>query len=157
METPVVPPEFVEFVALAYHEGRNVSQLFRHNAASRKTFGELASLPPDEGKAWDRLIAPQQKAAEATSAGEAMAVFHQDFGCSLAELEELFGNQGWHRVPGHGGPRWASIVKSVIELSEAVEGKNEEVSAKLLAEIPAMRHNSGTVKDKLAKLKAKRR
>ncbi|MGO9451242.1 MAG: hypothetical protein ACLQDV_09405 [Candidatus Binataceae bacterium] len=154
METATVPPEYVEFVALIYHEGRNAAQLFRMNAASKKVFGTLAALPPDEGKAWDRLIAVQQKAAAASSATEAQEAFKESFGCSLEDLEKLFASDAWHRVPGHGGPRWASIAKSVIELGAAIDKKDEAAIAKLSGEIPAMHHTSGTVKDKLAKLKA---
>jgi hypothetical protein len=157
METSAVPPEFVEFVALVYHEGRNVSRLFRHNAASRKTFGTLANLPPDDGKAWDQLIAIQQKSAAAASVTEAEDVFKEDLGCSLQELAPMFESKEWHRVPGYGGPRWAAIAKSVIALAEAINKKDEGAASKLTAEIPAMRHNTGSVKDKLAKLKATRR
>ena len=157
METPPIPPEYVEFIALLYHEGRNVSRLFRHNAASRKTFADLAGLPPDEAKAWDRLITLQQKAANAESVGAAQEVFQETFGCSLTDLANLFGGDGWHRVPNFGGARWAAIAKSVEALGDAIDRKDESATAKLIEEIRVMHHNTGTVKDKLAKLKAKRR
>ncbi len=157
MEAPAVPPEFVEFVALVYHEGRNAARLFRLNAASKKTFGEIAALPPDEGKAWDRLIALQQKAASAASAADAEAAFKESLGCSLSELESLFKHEAWHRVPGYGGPRWAAIAKSVIALGEAIDKNDSVATSNLISEIPAMRHNAGTAKDKLAKLKATHR
>jgi hypothetical protein len=157
METPPIPPEYVEFVALLYHEGRNVSRLFRHNAASKKTFAELAGLPPDEAQAWDRLITLQQKAATTLSATTAEEVFKETFGCSVADLASLFGSDGWHRVPNLGGARWAAIAKSVGALGDAIDNKDEAAAAKLIEEIRLMHHNTGTVKDKLAKLKAKRR
>jgi len=157
METPPIPPEYVEFVALLYHEGRNVSRLFRHNAASKKTFAELAGLPPDEAQAWDRLITLQQKAATTLSATAAEEVFKETFGCSVADLANLFGSDGWHRVPNLGGARWAAIAKSVGGLGDAIDKKDEAAAAKLIEEIRLMHHNTGTVKDKLAKLKAKRR
>ena len=157
METPPIPPEYVEFIALLYHEGRNVSRLFRHNAASKKTFTDLAGLPPDEAKAWDRLITLQQKAATAASAGAAQEVFKETFGCSVSDLASLFGGDGWHRVPTFGGARWAAIAKSVEALGDAIDQKDEAATAKLIEEIRLIHHNTGTVKDKLAKLKAKRR
>jgi hypothetical protein len=157
METPPIPPEYVEFVALLYHEGRNVSRLFRHNAASKKTFAELAGLPPDEAQAWDRLITLQQKAATTLSATAAEEVFKETFGCSVADLANLFSSEGWHRVPNLGGARWAAIAKSVGALGDAIDKKDEAAAAKLIEEIRLMHHNTGTVKDKLAKLKAKRR
>src|SRR5215472_9467627 len=127
MESAVVPPEFVELVALVYHEGRNVKSLFRHNAASKKTFGHLADLPPDPGPAWDRLIAVQQKAASAASAAETENVFKEDLGCSLADLATIFGNTAWHRVPGAGGARWEAITKSVIDLGASID-KNDDAA-----------------------------
>jgi hypothetical protein len=157
MDTPPIPPEYVEFVALLYHEGRNVSRLFRHNAASKKTFAELAGLPPDEAQAWDRLITIQQKAATTLSAAAAEEVFRETFGCSVADLANLFGSDGWHRVPNLGGARWAAIAKSVGALGDAIDKKDEAAAAKLVEEIRLMHHNTGTVKDKLARLKAKRR
>ena len=157
METPPIPPEYVEFIALLYHEGRNVSRLFRHNAASKKTFTDLAGLPPDEAGAWDRLITLQQKAATATSAGAAQEVFKEPLGCSVTDLANLFGSDGWHRVPTFGGTRWAAIAKSVQALGDAIDQKDEATTAKLIEEIRSMHHHTGTVKDKLAKLKAKRR
>jgi len=157
METHAVPPEFIEFLALIYHEGRNVKSLFRHNAASKKTFGQLAALPPDAAAAWDRLIALQQKAAATPSAAEAEAVFKEGFGCSLADVAAMFEHDAWHRLPGFGGPRWAAIAKSAAALAEAIDKKDESAAAKLIEEIRSMHHNTGTVKDKLAKLKAKHR
>lgn len=157
METPPIPPEYVEFVALLYHEGRNVSRLFRHNAASKKTFAELAGLPPDEAQAWDRLITLQQKAATTLSATAAEELFKETLGCSVADLANLFGSDGWHRVPNLGGARWAAIAKSVGALGDAIDKKDEAAAAKLIEEIRLTHHNTGTVKDKLARLKAKRR
>jgi hypothetical protein len=157
METPPIPPEYVEFIALLYHEGRNVSRLFRHNAASKKTFNDLAGLPPDEAKAWDRLITVQQKAASAVSVGAVHETFQETFGCSVADLAHLFGSDGWHRVPNFGGARWAAIAKSVEALGDAIDHKDEAAATRLIEEIRLMHHNTGTVKDKLAKLKAKRR
>jgi hypothetical protein len=157
METPPIPPEYVEFIALLYHEGRHVSRLFRHNAASKKTFGDLAGLPPDEAKAWDRLITLQQKAATAASVEAAQEVFEETFGCSVADLANLFASDGWHRVPTLGGARWAAIAKSVEALGNAIDQKDEPAATTLIEEIRFLHHNTGTVKDKLSKLKARRR
>lgn len=150
-------PQCVEFMALAYHEGRNVSRLFHMNAASKHTFGRLAELPPDRSKAWEKLIPIQQESAAAGSAKEAAEVFQRNFGCSLEELGALFGNLGWRRAPGCGGQPWAVITKAVVGLCDAIDRKDEPEATKLLAAIPSMRHNTGSVKDKLARLKAKPR
>ncbi len=157
METQTVLPEFVEFLALVYHEGRNASRLFRLNAASRKTFGTLAGLPPEDAAAWDRLIVLQHKAASSASASEAQTVFSEAMRCSLEDLRGLFGHNAWHRMPMYGGSRWAAIAESVAELGQAIDGKDDAAVRRLIDEIPRLRHNTGTVRDNLAKLKAARR
>jgi hypothetical protein len=155
MESSAALPQFVEFMALVYHEGRNVSRIFHLNAASKKTFGKLADLPPDEKQTWEKLIHLQQRASEAASAKEAEAMFREDFGPSLEELHAMFGNAAWKRFPQYGGPHWAAITKATIDLRDALDKKNDTAAEKLIAEIPAMRHNTGTVEHKLSRLKAR--
>src|SRR5579872_497328 len=96
-ETSTALPQFVELMALVYHEGRNVSRIFHLNAASTKTFGKLADLPPDTSKAWEMLIPLQGRAAETASAKDAEALFREDFGCSLDELHKMFEHTAWRR------------------------------------------------------------
>lgn len=142
-------------MALVYHEGRNVSRIFHLNAASTKTFGKLAELSPDAAKAWEMLIPSQQRATETASAKDAEGLFQNDFGCSLLDIGKMFEHSAWKRFPQYGGARWAAVAKAVAELRDAIDAKNDAAAAKLLAEIPAMRHNSGTVEHKLSRLKAR--
>ena len=143
-------------MALVYHEGRNVSRIFHLNAASTRTFGKLADLSPEDAKAWEMLIATQQRASEKTSAKDAEAQFRDDFGCSLLDIGKMFEHSAWKRFPQYGGARWAAIAKSVQDLRDAIDAKEDDAGAsKLLAEIGAMRHNTGTVEHKLSRLKAR--
>jgi hypothetical protein len=148
-------PQFVELMALVYHEGRNVSRIFHLHAASTKTFGKLAELGPDDSKAWEMLIPSQQRATETASAKDAEALFRQDFGCSLLDIGKMFEHTAWKRFPQYGGARWAAIAKAVIDLRDALDGKNDAAARKLVAEIPAMRQTTGTVEHKLSRLKAR--
>lgn len=148
-------PQFVELMALVYHEGRNVSRIFHLNAASTRTFGKLAELPPDESKAWEMLIPSQQRASEKDSARDAEAQFRDDFGCSMLDIGKMFEHSAWKRFPQYGGARWAAVAKSVSDLREAIDSKDEAATAKLLAKIPSMRHNTGSVEHKLSRLKAR--
>jgi hypothetical protein len=145
----------VELMALVYHEGRNVSRIFHLNAASTRTFGKLADLSPEDGKAWEMLIPSQQRASEKTSAKEAEAQFRDDFGCSLLDIGKMFEHSAWRRFPQYGGARWAAIAKSVQDLRDAIDANDDAATSKLLGEIPAMRHNTGTVEHKLSRLKAR--
>lgn len=148
-------PQFVELMALVYHEGRNVSRIFHLHAASTRTFGKLAELSPDDSKAWQMLIPSQQRAIGKESAKEAEALFREDFGCSVMDIGKMFEHTAWRRFPQYGGARWAAIANAVIELRDAIDAKNDSAAAKLLAEVPAMRHNTGTVEHKLSRLKAR--
>jgi hypothetical protein len=155
MDSSTSLPQFVELMALVYHEGRNVSRIFHLNAASTKTFGKLAELSPDDAKAWEMLIPSQQRATETASAKDAEALFREDFGCSLLDIGKMFEHTAWRRFPQYGGVRWAAIAKAVIELRDALDATNDTSAGRLLAEIPAMRHNSGSVEHKLSRLKAR--
>ena len=148
-------PQFVELMALVYHEGRNVSRIFHLNAASTRTFGKLAELPPEDSKAWEMLIPSQQRATEKTSAKDAEAQFREDFGCSLLDIGKMFEHSAWKRFPQYGGARWGAIAKSVCDLRDAIDSKDDAATSKLLAEIPSMRHNTGSVEHKLSRLKAR--
>jgi hypothetical protein len=147
-------PNYVEFLALVYHEARNVRLLFRQNAVPRKTYEPLADhLPPDRQEAWKRLIPVQQRASEAESAAAAAEVFKADLGCAADDLLTLFENPAWKRIPQYGGQRWAAIAKRVADLGAAI-GRDDDAAAREIADaIESMRHNSGTVREKLARLK----
>ncbi len=147
-------PNYVEFLALLYHEARNVRLLFRQNAVPRKTFEPLTHhLPPDRVEAWKRLIAVQQRASEAESTAAAAEVFQSELGCSAGDLPPLFENPAWRRVPQYGGQRWAAIAKRVAELGDAIARDDEAAGREIADAIESMRHNSGTVHEKLARLK----
>jgi len=147
-------PAYIELTALVYHEGRNVRELFRHNAASKHKFGALTDhLPPGDADAWQRLIDVQQRAAEAESASAAAAVFTEQYGCSTEDLAAMFESPAWKRFPKNGGPRWAAIATAVIALGELID-KKDKAAEKRATEILAMPHNTGTVQHALARLKA---
>jgi hypothetical protein len=153
MDSNPALPQYIELLALTYHEARNVRQLFRHNAASKSTFGALADhLGPDEHTAWKHLIPAQQRAAEAATAKDAAAVFAESYGCTPDEIAAMFDNPGWKRAPGYGGPRWAAIARAVTALGALIDAGDGSAAAKI-DEILAMRHNTGGVREKLARLK----
>lgn len=155
METGNLLPQFVEFVALVYHEGRHVQRLFHFNAASKNTFGKLAELPTDDNAAWQKLIPIQQHLAAVEGGKQVRDGFAEEFGCSLDDLHGMFENPAWKRLPQFGGPRWALITKAVIDLGDAIDRKDDAAAESLLQNIPALRHNTGTVEHKLARLKAR--
>lgn len=157
MESKDALPSYIELLALTYHEARNVTQLFRHNAASKHKFGPLADhLGPDANEAWKRLIPAQQRAAETESAKDAAAVFTESFGCAPDDVAAMFESPAWKRIPMYGGPRWAAIARAVIELGSSVDAGGDSAAEQIDA-IMTMRHNTGLVRDKLARLKGDKR
>jgi hypothetical protein len=155
VESSTALPQFVELMALVYHEGRNVGRIFHLHAASTKTFGKLAELPPDDAKAWEMLIPSQQRAADAASAKDAEAIFRDDFECSLLDIAKMFEHTAWKRFPQYGGARWAAVANAVIELRDAIDAKDDAAVTRLHADLPAMRHNTGSVEHKLSRVKAR--
>ncbi len=155
VESSTALPQFVELMALVYHEGRNVGRIFHLHAASTKTFGKLAELPPDDARAWEMLIPSQQRAAEATSAKDAEAIFRDDFGCSLLDIGKMFEHTAWKRFPQFGGARWSAVANAVAELRDTIDAKDDAAVTRLLADLPAMRHNTGSVEHKLSRVKAR--
>jgi predicted component of type VI protein secretion system len=153
MDSKDALPQYIELLALTYHEARHVRQLFRHNAASTQKFGALADhLGPDANQAWTRLIPAQQRAAEAASAKDADAIFVESFRCAPADVAAMFTSPAWKRIPMYGGARWAAIARAVVELGALIDAGSDGAGAKI-DEIMAMRHNTGSVRDKLARLK----
>jgi hypothetical protein len=145
--------QYIELLALSYHEARHVRQLFRHNAASTHKFGALADhLGPEANQAWNHLLPAQQRAAEAATARDADAIFAESFGCDPAEVAAMFASPAWKRTPMYGGARWAAIAGAVAELGALIDAGGDGAAAKI-DEIMAMRHNTGLVRDKLARLK----
>jgi hypothetical protein len=153
MDSKEALPQYIELLALTYHEARHVRQLFRHNAASTHKFGALADhLGPDAKEAWKRLLPAQQRAAEAATAKDADATFTESFGCTPADVAAMFDSPAWKRIPMHGGARWAAIARAVAEFGALIDSGSDAAAAKL-EELMAMRHNSGLVRDELARLK----
>lgn len=153
MESKDALPSYIELLALTYHEARNVRQLFRHNAASKHKFGPLADhLGPEPNEAWQRIIPAQKRAAEAESAKDASAVFTESFGCSCEEIAAMFESPAWKRIPMYGGARWAAIARAVIDLGASIDAGGDGAAVKV-EEIMTTRHNTGLVRDKLARLK----
>jgi hypothetical protein len=157
MDSKEALPQYIELLALSYHEARQVRELFRHNAASRHKFGALAEhLGPEAKEAWKRLIPAQQRAAEAASAKDAAAVFAESFGCAPEDVAAMFDSPAWKRTPMYGGARWAAITRAAVELGALIDAGGDGAAAKI-EEIMAMRHNTGLVRDKLAGLKGDNR
>jgi hypothetical protein len=110
---------------------------------------------------WRGANSSQLQPIRAEAAGKDWTMAYLTFalhfnGLDLWDLEALFGNPHWKHSP-IGGNRWREVTRAVIDLLEAgasALSPSPDDAARLLREIPLMRHNMGTVGEKLADLDA---
>jgi hypothetical protein len=140
--------QFASYVALLYHEARNVRHLVLGGVVKVDRYRKLISLPKNKEEAWKQLQSVRLRAEEASSAEEVSEIFQKHFSLTLREIVELSENRHWR---GHlyGGNRWSAIGRVVIELKEAIDTNSSEDFAKLLTKLEGMQHNTGIVGDKL--------
>ncbi len=94
----------------------------------------------------------REKAARARTLVDAAGVFEQTYGLSLEELHWLYQQPCWKHA-ALGGNRWGSISAAVRDLVAAMAIETDRRIEELLKSIPEMKHNTGTVEEKLRGLK----
>lgn len=140
---------FADYVALAYHEARNVRHLVSAGYLDRAPYRFLIDgMPTKREEAWRKLKPLRREASSANSAQEAEAVFQQKFELSLEELVAISENLHWSGTH-KGGNRWAQIDRKIIELKHAIDQNDKERTTILLQELPRMSHNTGRLGKKL--------
>jgi len=80
-------------------------------------------------------------------------VFQNRFHVSLHDLRELFANQTWRHARSYGGHAWAGITGLAIALSDAIREERGGEANLLLTKVQNARHNTGSLTEKLAKLR----
>lgn len=140
---------FAALVALAYHEARNVRHLRRDGLVAHENCGGLINQPVKSEEAWRAIQPLLQSAAASKSATDAEKAFQRRFGISLEGLVELSRHPGW-KSSKFGGNRWAEIDSALIELRDAIDARTNTDA--LFDQVAGMKHNTGTVREKLAKL-----
>jgi hypothetical protein len=76
-------------------------------------------------------------------------------GLTLDDVYEAFRSGKWGTASGEfgfGGPRWAAITKTAIELGSAIRGKNWSAVEAAISEIDGLEHNNGRIVGKFAQL-----
>lgn len=146
---------FVDYVALLYHEARNVRHLVKLGAVSTSDFARLIALPTNKYAAWSEISRMRTKAA--SGKGEAaIGIFESAYGVTLGDLAALFARPEWkNNSPGYGGNRWTEIAKAVQDLRDVLAQGDSVAAAGLETTIKAMKHNTGIVGDKLSNLNSK--
>lgn len=141
--------DFATYLTLAYHEARNVRHLARAGLVKKETYQSLIDgLPSNRDEAWKALQELRCEASHARSAKAAEAVFKGRFGLSLEDLALLSRDEHW-KGSNRGGNRWAEIDQMIIELRDSIDADNRGRIDRCLERLNAMRHNTGTVAEKL--------
>jgi hypothetical protein len=145
--------EIVDLICLLYHEARNV----RHPINAKKILKEakyhrLLNLPRKRDQAWEHMATVRERALSLLKVDEIINVFKDEYAISLDELLTLFREPCW-KGSLYGGNRWAPICSKIIDLLKSIELEDNVDISILLKKIYQMEHNTGTVEQKLSKLK----
>jgi len=140
-----------DYVALVYHEARNVRYLIRAQSVDSEPWKYVVALPVSRHDAWTALQVVRAEATSATSVAGVLLPFEHRFRVTLSQLAELYANQGW-RHASYGGNAWKSITELVRELSMSVEAGRLFDADRSLKALGAARHNTGLLADKLSRL-----
>lgn len=80
-------------------------------------------------------------------------MFQRRFHLSLDDLVAISEDPHWSGTQ-RGGNRWAEIDRVLIELRAAIDQQDGKRTTELLERLPAMRHNTGLLGEKLKLLDA---
>jgi hypothetical protein len=155
MSTPALVAELADYLALLYHEARNVRHLIAKGCVSREAWGALVGLPKNKFAAWEAIRPLRSAAASAVSAGAAVSVFSDHFGVSLHQLVALYSNVAWRDAAAFGGSAWLSPAKLVAALVPAIDRAETGKCEELFATLRASRHNTDLLAAKLSLLDSK--
>src|SRR5579859_609319 len=156
MPTPALsdPDRFAclaAYAALVYHEARNVRHLIRAGVVEPQEWKYLVALPVNREAAWQALQDARAQARQANDATGVLEVFELRFRVSLTQLVELYGNQAWRSQP-YGGNAWKRIAELVRKLAACLDAGRLSEAEGLLDALRTVRHNTGTLVDKLSRL-----
>lgn len=149
------PDEFnvlCNYVALIYHESRNVRHLLSKGFLNPEPWRFVVSLPTNRDDAWREIAPLRDKAQQNLSVDGALNVFKSRFHVSLIDLSELFANENWKHAKHYGGNAWAGITRLAVQLAEALRSKDRPAVCKIATQLKESQHNTGLVQEKIAQL-----
>jgi hypothetical protein len=140
-----------DYLALVYHEARNVRHLIRAQAIESEPWKYLIALPVKREEAWQMLRDVRTQVRQAEDAVGALQVFERRFRVSLAQLVALYGNKGWRNAP-YGGKRVGGDCEARRHPRGLLADRPRPEVERSLQELRMSRHNTGLVVDKLSNL-----
>jgi len=143
----------IDFICLLYHEARNIRHPIKAGKLPEEPkYFKLFALSKNRDEAWQQMGRLRNKAASFSQISEIRYLFQTEYGISIGELLILYQEPCW-KGSLYGSNKWAPISCKIIELLEAIDSGDNLKSSKLFEIIPKMEHNTGTVEEKLRKLK----
>jgi hypothetical protein len=140
-----------DYLALVYHEARNVHHLIHRGFVDAAPWTHLTSLPVNRDKAWGELQNTRATARKAQRPRDVLSVFERRFHISLLQLIELYGHQAW-RGGAHGGNAWKGIAELVCGAAEYLEVNRITEAQEAFDRLAQAHHNTGLVSEKLHRL-----
>jgi len=131
-------------VYCVYREARHLGGRGRHPGLERKIGPSARFFTAEGGK---RMASHAYYESTRLSDPRAiLALYERPTSLSLDELETLFSQGQWHT--SYGGERWATIVRSVKRLVEAVSMRDWPRADGEVATMSSLGHNSGPLTGK---------
>jgi hypothetical protein len=140
-----------DYLALVYHEARNVRHLTHRGFVDAAPWRHLTSLPVNRELAWRELQSARAEAREAKTPRAVLSVFERRFRISLAQLIELYGHPKW-RGGAHGGNAWKGISELVRRAAKHLEGDRFTEAEADFALLAQAHQNTRLVSEKLRDL-----
>jgi|GEM_PF-1407999 hypothetical protein len=140
-EDPVA--RLADYLALVYHEARNVRHLVNSGIVGADQWRFLVALPTNRDAAWRELQELRRRASVSKTAYASAEVFAARFRVTLENLQALNSDEAWRSyAAAYGGTPWRVIVEHVIELRDAIDRGDTPTTDHLLARIPSLGHNT---------------
>jgi hypothetical protein len=140
-----------DYLALVYHEARNVRHLIHAGFLEPGPWARLTSLPVNREKAWSGLQSTRTAARKAQRPCDVLSAFERRFQISLQQLIGLYGHQAW-RGGAHGGNAWKGIAQLVSDAAEHLEANSIAETQETFDRLAKAHHNTGLVGEKLHRL-----
>ncbi len=140
-----------DYVALVFHEARNVRHLVREGVIEPDPWKYLTSLPVNRDSAWKELQGLRGEARSARTSHELVKLFEDRFHVSLSQLVEMYEHRAW-RGNAYGGNAWATITRLVGELVVYLDSGRFAEAQQVLDRLKSTHHNTGRLNDKLTNL-----
>lgn len=145
--------EFVDVICLLYHEARNVRHPIKAGKLPNEVkYHRLLNLPSNRDQAWQQMEKIRDKAASFLKAEEVVKVFQDEYAINIDELLTLYREPCW-KGSLYGGNKWAPICSKIIKILKSMKSGDDVNISISFKTIFQMEHNTGTVEQKLRKLK----